>query len=122
MLDDPPEFLDQFDLVYLTVSVPPGQGYADVLGADLDGWLDTTVLPFQLNTGQTIILGLELGGTAQADLYTQALAAVDEREWIGGFVARGYSPAAALQDESFSINGKPAAGILARWYAAWVDK
>ena len=52
----------------------------------------------------------------QVDIYTAMLTAVNQRDWIRGFVSRGYYPAAALQDASWSIHGKPAEEILKYWY------
>jgi hypothetical protein len=53
---------------------------------------------------------------AQADIYQALLMAVNERDWVGGFVSRGYYPPVVLQDASASVHGKPAADILWYWY------
>ena len=52
----------------------------------------------------------------QADIYEAILTAVNTRQWITGFVSRGYYPPAALQDKSTSIHSKPVADILWYWY------
>lgn len=54
----------------------------------------------------------------QADLYEAMLTAINSRQWISGFVSRGYHPPVALQDKSASVHGKPAADIL--WY--WLPR
>lgn len=57
---------------------------------------------------------LDLQG--QADLYQVMLQTVEGREWISGFVSRGYYPPVALMDKSSSVRGKPAADLLWYWY------
>lgn len=52
----------------------------------------------------------------QADIYEALLTAVNGRQWISGFVSRGYFMPVALQDKSASTNGKPAANVLWYWY------
>jgi len=52
----------------------------------------------------------------QADIYEAILTAVNTRQWVTGFVSRGYYPPAALQDKSTSIHNKPVADILWYWY------
>lgn len=52
----------------------------------------------------------------QADIYTSLLTAINQRNWIAGFISRGYFPPAALQDKSWSIHGKPAEEILKFWF------
>ena len=52
----------------------------------------------------------------QADIYEAMLTAVNDRQWVGGIVSRGYYPPTILQGKSASIHGKPAADILWYWY------
>ena len=52
----------------------------------------------------------------QADIYEAMLNSVNTRDWITGFVSRGYYLPAALQDKSMSIHNKPVADILWYWY------
>jgi len=59
---------------------------------------------------------LQLNLAAQADVYQALLAAVNQRDWIGGFVSRGYYPPAVLRDKSISVHGKPAQDVLAYWF------
>ena len=54
----------------------------------------------------------------QANAYNAVLSAINENDWISGFVSMGYYPPAILQDKSISIHGKPASGVL--WY--WSQK
>ncbi|MFN2197747.1 MAG: glycoside hydrolase family 113, partial [Anaerolineales bacterium] len=61
----------------------------------------------------------ELDLQEQANAYNAMLQAVAGRDWISGFVSRGYFPPAILQDKSTSIHGKPAAEILRQIFQAW---
>jgi len=65
-------------------------------------------------------LTLNLG--RQADIYEAMLTAVNERQWIGGIVSRGYYPPTILQDKSASIHGKPAADVIWYWYPRFTGK
>lgn len=124
-VENPPPFLDVVDGIYLTISLAPGQQYGDLLGMELEAWLDGVAWPFQINSGLPIVLALEIpAGDAQiqSDLLQQALTAATKRDWIGGVIVRGYDPAVALQDASASVNGKPASALLAMWYQALLGK
>lgn len=52
----------------------------------------------------------------QLDIYQALLGAVNTRSWVGGFVSRGYYPAAVAQDQSASVRAKPAADALWYWF------
>jgi Glycoside Hydrolase Family 113/Carboxypeptidase regulatory-like domain len=54
----------------------------------------------------------------QTNAYNAVLLALNDRNWISGFVSMGYYPPAVLQDKSISIHGKPASGVV--WY--WSQK
>lgn len=55
----------------------------------------------------------------QMDAYAAVLSAASTREWITGFISRGYYPPAAMQDKLTSIHGKPSADYLASWFHQW---
>ena len=57
---------------------------------------------------------LDLQG--QAELYQAMLMAIEQREWVSGFVSRGYYPPVSLMDKSSSVRGKPTADLLWYWY------
>lgn len=63
---------------------------------------------------------VELDLQAQYDVYQAILRAVNERNWINGFVSRGYYPPVSLQDPSSSINGKPTEALLNYWFPRFV--
>ncbi len=125
-IESPPSFLDAFDLIYLTLTVPPGEGFESVLGRDLESWLDSIVWPTQLISGTPVLLALDIPSNpslqTQVDLYQSALSAAAQRDWIGGVIARGYYPAAALRDASGSVHGKPAGDLLSLWFAQMLGK
>jgi hypothetical protein len=52
----------------------------------------------------------------QVAAYNTFLRVIQERSWITGVISKGYNPSSALQDSGFSINGKPASGVLWYWY------
>jgi hypothetical protein len=56
----------------------------------------------------------------QASAYAALMQAINARDWIDGFVSRGFYTPARLHDKSNSIYGKPAAEILSGWYAQWL--
>ncbi|GAB4501098.1 MAG: hypothetical protein Fur0035_06390 [Anaerolineales bacterium] len=60
--------------------------------------------------------------TTQANLYQAMLQAVNARQWLNGFVSRGYYPPAALMDKSASVRSKPAADWLWYWYPRWLGR
>jgi len=59
---------------------------------------------------------LEINMKAQEEVYLSVLKAVNLRNWITGFVSRGYFPPANLQDASASIHGKLTSSLLQYWY------
>jgi hypothetical protein len=48
--------------------------------------------------------------------YQALLPAVNQREWIDGFISLGFYPPAELRDKSASIYGKPAQTELDSWF------
>lgn len=59
---------------------------------------------------------------AQLQAYRALLMALDEHDWLDGFVARGYYPPAELSDKSTSLHGKPAQSILHGWFNHFTDQ
>jgi hypothetical protein len=116
----PPPFLDAVDLVYLMVTFDPGAGAYAGLGTDVDTWLTNVVWPFQILTGKPVALAVTYPSTpdlqGQFDAYNALLTAVNQRSWISGFMARGFFPPVALQDQTPSVNGKPTSDLLNYWY------
>lgn len=59
---------------------------------------------------------IKLDLNEQSDVYNALLAAINDREWVSGFVSDGYYPPVPLLDKSISIHGKPASGVLWFWF------
>ena len=122
-LENPPSFLDAVDQVYLLWSVPLA-GQAGVPQAELEATaaqlLDTTVLPFQQQLQKPLVLAVAYPSNPdmqwQLDHYSALLAATNQRDWIAGFVTRGFYPPAALRDQTESIHGKITADLLGYWF------
>jgi hypothetical protein len=119
-IQTPPPFLDQVDEVYLLLSFTTNQGVSAELGTDIGTWLDNKAQPFQVLAAKPLVLGVEFPSypdmQAQVDAYNQILTAVNQRDWISGFVSRGFYPPAALQDPFPSVHGKPASDLLGLWF------
>jgi hypothetical protein len=56
----------------------------------------------------------------QSSAYSAMFKAINGRDWIDGFVSRGFYPPAELHDKSSSIHGKPAQMIISDWYNQFV--
>ncbi len=66
--------------------------------------------PYQDNPEVILNLG------EQFSAYQALLFAINEREWIDGFVSGGFYPPAELRDKSASIYGKPVQPLLRNWF------
>jgi hypothetical protein len=146
-LQSVPAFANSLDGIYLLWFAPLSGSSVNDLKASAGQLLDKDIQPFQTVLGKPVILAaaypsadaaavaslpvqsiLQLPGItqaqvnlqAQADMYQALLAAVYERAWLGGFVSRGYYPAAAMQDASASVNGKPAEAELGYWFGRFL--
>ncbi len=58
----------------------------------------------------------------QAKIYSAAIQSSASREWVQGFISRGFYPYVELQDASSSVYRKPAADILWFWYHFLLSK
>jgi hypothetical protein len=72
--------------------------------------------PYQDNP--TVILDLE----EQSSAYQALLYAINDRDWINGFVSRGFYPPVELHDKSSSIHGKPSQTIIGDWYRQFLPE
>lgn len=155
-----PDFVTEFDQVYVRVSTPVSEADEPQL-VDLENafnmLLDMQILPLQEKTNQPVVFGIQYPSAAgsakgcvpigeaclpaaalyppaidagqaelqlaqQADLYSAALAAVNQRSWIAGFVSSGYYPPVGLKDNSYSVRMKPAADVLWYWFPRMLGK
>jgi hypothetical protein len=77
-------------------------------------------VPFdQLAQPSPLLLSLSVDLQEQADIYTAALRAVNQTDWINGFISMGYFSAAELQDSGLSVHGKPAEDVLEFYFLNW---
>jgi hypothetical protein len=90
-----------------------GGAISGCVPAPAGGCLDWTALSRPEPDIPSVALDLQ----GQTNAYQAVLTAVNDRPWLSGFVGRGYYPPVTLADKSASINGKPAADLLAYWYA-----
>ncbi|HEX7620283.1 MAG TPA: carboxypeptidase regulatory-like domain-containing protein [Anaerolineales bacterium] len=138
-----PGFTSNLDGIYLLWYAPIGGSSVDEIKAAAGQLLDTDIQPFKDTLQKPLILAVAYSSAdntasaslpisalfqpgsmqqgpvnlqAQADVYQALLMAVNERDWVSGFVSRGYYPPVVLQDASASIHGKPAADVLWYWY------
>jgi hypothetical protein len=99
--------------VVIAVDYPSAQGAAlGCVSAGGSGCLDWSALSRPYPDTPAAVLDLK----GQADLYQAMLQAVNQRDWVGGFVSRGYYPPAPLKDKSSSVRGKMASDLLWYWF------
>jgi hypothetical protein len=137
-----PDFARSLDGLYLLWYAPFSSNGSDQVRAEAGQKLDADIQPIQSELQKPVILAVaypsmesaagelppyseifQPGGLQapvnlqpQSDIYLGLLMAVNERDWVGGFVSRGYYPPTVLQDASASIHGKPTADLLWYWY------
>lgn len=99
--------------IVLAIDYPSATGAAwGCVSAGGSGCLDWAALARPFPDTPSALLDLK----GQADLYQAMLQAVNQRDWVGGLVSRGYYPPAPLRDKSASVRGKPAADLLWYWF------
>lgn len=103
--------------VVIAVAYPSADGgitgcIPDPMGTSEDQCLNIDLLAQPNADVPTIPLDLR----EQEQVYNALLVALNERDWISGFVSRGYYPPTLLQDKSTSVHGKPAGDVLWYWY------
>jgi len=113
-------FKDQFKKpIILAVAYPSVEGAASGCLLDEGGNCQNANLLSYPNPDNPSI---QIDLMEQADLHYAMLAAVNQRAWISGYVAKGYYPPAILQDKSNSIHGKPAEEVIASWFYQWSEE
>jgi len=116
----PPEFLDSVDQIYLQLSLPSSDGMDVKPTQEFENWIDNNLWTFQILQNKPVIFAFEYASDpdiqSQVDAYSILLKIVSERNWIGGFVSRGFYPPVALQDQSPSIHGKSTSELLSHWF------
>ena len=103
--------------VLLAVAYPSAQGGATGCVPDPQVLVESGCLDLDLlSRPNADIPPVERDLEEQFNAYQAMLVAANTRNWISGFISRGYYPPAALQDKSISVHGKPAEALLAYWY------
>jgi hypothetical protein len=99
--------------VVLGVAYPSAAGWQDVCPPSQDA----DCFPVNaLARPYPDIQEVDLDLYSQVRAYNAILTAANQRDWVTGFVSRGYYPPAVLHDKSASIHGKPARGVLWYWF------
>jgi len=99
--------------VVIALDYPSAQGAATgCVPAGVSGCLDWKSLSRPLGDISTVALDIN----GQADLYQAMLQAINQRDWVGGFISRGYYLPEPLMDKSSSTHGKKAADFLWYWF------
>lgn len=121
-MEYPPDFLSAVDGIYLEWA-PLSLDPAD-LEYEASNWLDYSAWGIHSSFGKPVYLAVSLPSTSGLTDQTAGLnllaVLIDQREWISGFIVRGYYLPAALQDSSSNIQGKPASLLLKSWFTQWL--
>ena len=103
--------------IILAVSYPSADGGTTGCLPDPLAEADTDCLNVDLLARPNAdIPTITLDLTEQAEVYDALLVAINERDFISGFVSRGFYPPAILHDKSPSVHGKPAGNVLWYWF------
>lgn len=137
--------------VLLSPSLEIKQGSVSEIRRYFDTILDTLVKPIVSVTDQPVLIGISYPSSEQAiygmltsnayqlispglenqravdleiqaKIYSAAIQSSAARDWITGFISRGFFPYAELQDSSSSIYQKPSSEIVWFWYHFLLNK
>lgn len=96
----------------IAVDYPSALGAASGCVPSGGGCLDWSALSPQYPNTASAVLDIQ----GQANLYQAMLQAINQRDWISGFISRGYYPPVSLMDKSSSIRSKMSADLLWYWF------
>lgn len=96
----------------IALDYPSARGAATGCVASGAGCVDWRALSRPLPDLPSVQLDMD----GQAMLYQAVLQALNGRQWVSGFISRGYYPPGSLRDKSSSVRGKPAADLLWYWF------
>jgi hypothetical protein len=128
-LDTVPVFIDQFDHLYIQLSIQEDYASRDEnftinFESEFINWLDNLANLGDEEREISLILSFSIPSKpdmdTQADIYQIIFRAINERDWIDGVVSGGFYPPAALQDSSPSIYGKPAFKLISAWFSSFL--
>jgi hypothetical protein len=112
-----------------TLVMPIAQQYAKpvIIGINypsssiaLNGCMDINAKCLEYPT--SVLAGTPVDLDLQSKIYNAAIIASGNREWIKGFIARGYNPLVVVKDQGSSIYGKPASDVLWFWFHFILNK
>jgi hypothetical protein len=136
----PPVFLNSVDALYVTFNgaiATTSEPNLTELQDGFAGIIDSSVYALYEQYGKPIYIGIDypsaqrsaagcMSSTSlscgetdpdiQTEIYRAALTVVNYRDWLSGFISKGFYPPTRLNDNSSSIHGKPAQDILGYWY------
>jgi hypothetical protein len=141
----PPPFTSSFDQIYLLWSAQlteSDETQPFEAASVISDLLERDVRPLWMNTGKPVVLAVKFCSSTgqscsplrssssdyassidlqeQVDLYNAALSVGSSKEWLDGFVSRGYFSLVSQEDGSASVYGKPAWNALWYWYPSLV--
>lgn len=96
----------------IAVDYPSAQGAATGCVPSGGGCLDWSALAPGYPNAPSAAIDIQ----GQANLYQAMLQAINERDWVSGFISRGYYPPVSLMDKSSSIRSKMTADLLWYWF------
>lgn len=143
-LDDAPQVISAADFIYLEFDASLASTNSPTVGeleSKFNSIIDEEVYKLYATYQKPVILSINypaLDGTAsncinsgincsgltngsidvaeQADVYQAILRSSVTKPWIYGFISDGFNPAAAVQDNSPSVNGKPAIQVMSYFF------
>ncbi|MFC1936618.1 hypothetical protein ACFLYP_03010 [Chloroflexota bacterium] len=107
--------------VIISVSYPSvSGGLTNCITAQED---DEFCLPISaLSPLEPDIPAIKLDLQEQVEVYNALLSAINQRDWVNGFVSEDYFFPVSLHDKSPSIHGKPAEVVLRFWFRQFFGK
>ncbi len=86
----------------------------------LNGCMDINAKCLKYQTSQLADSTVDLD--LQSRIYNAAVIASANRDWVIGFIARGFNPLVVIKDQGSSVFGKPASDVLWFWYHFILNK
>ncbi len=100
--------------IYIGLAYPSASGAGQSCVLDRNGSCKDSLLISPLDQNVNSEIGLQ----EQFDIYNALCKVIVDRDWIEGFVSRGFFPPVKLTDFSSSIFGKPAMDVVWYWYSS----
>jgi len=75
-----------------------------------------------LNYETTLLQDSNVDLNLQSRIYNAAFVASAKKDWVNGFISRGFDPTLVIKDQGSSIYGKPALDVMWFWYHLILNK